>query len=140
MVEVTVRSLRNWQTQIEIAGHTLIADEPAYSGGNDAGPDPYGLLLAALGACTSMTVNLYAREQHWPLAAIEIVLLHNGRHFQDCSGSQSNTSKITEIRRRIRLEGPLNDEQRVRLMEIATHSPIYRTLAGNIKIVDKLLD
>ena len=140
MAEVTVRSLSNLKAQIQMGDHNLVADEPVAAGGEDEGPDPYSLLLAALGACTSMTLELYARRKGWPLEGVEVVLVHQKRHAEDCEDCETKEGKIDEIRRRIRLDGPLDADQRARLLEIAARCPVHRTLSGEIKIRDTLLD
>ena len=140
MVEVTVRSLSNLKVQVEMGGHGIVADEPLSAGGEDAGPDPYSLLLGALGACTSMTLLLYARRKGWPLESVEVVLVHSKKHAADCQDCETKEGKIDEIRRRIKLEGPLDKEQKARLLEIAAKCPVHRTLTGEIKIRDTLLD
>jgi putative redox protein len=140
MVEVTVRSLNGLKTQIEMSGHGIIADEPESAGGEGAGPDPYGLLLGSLGACTSMTLLIYARRKGWPLESVEVVLVHNRVYAKDCLDCETKEGKVDEIRRRIRLDGPLDLEQRNRLMEIAAKCPVHRTLTGEIKVRDTLLD
>ncbi|MEW6733172.1 MAG: OsmC family protein [Acidobacteriota bacterium] len=140
MIIVTVRSLSNLKAQVEMSGHHLIADEPVSAGGEDAGPDPYSLLLAALGSCTSMTLHLYAQRKGWPLKAIEITLIHGQQYAQDYLDCETKEGKIDEIRRRIRLEGELDQEQRLCLLEIAAKCPVHRTLTGEIKIRDTLLD
>jgi putative redox protein len=140
MVEVTVRTLSNLKAQIQMGGHSFIADEPISGGGEDAGPDPYSLLLAALGACTSMTLQLYARRKGWPLEGVEVVLVHGKQHAKDCEDCETKEGKIDEIRRRIRLEGPLDAQQRARLLEIAGKCPVHRTLTGEIKVRDTLLN
>lgn len=140
MVEVTVRTLRNLKAQVTMGGHSLIADEPDAAGGDDEGPDPYSLLMAALGTCTTMTLQLYARRKGWPLEEVEVVLVHTRRHARDCQDCDSKEGKIDEIRRRIRLDGPLDDDQRARLFEIAAKCPVHRTLTGEIKIRDTLVN
>ena len=140
MVEVTVRSLSNLKAQVEMSGHGIVADEPLSAGGEDSGPDPYSLLLGALGACTSMTLLIYARRKGWPLESVEVVLVHSKQHAADCQDCETKEGKIDEIRRRIKLDGPLDKEQRARLLEIAGKCPVHRTLTGEIKIRDTLLD
>jgi len=139
MVTVTVRSLSGLKAQIQAAGHTIIADEPESAGGEDEGPDPYSLLLSALGACTSMTLQLYARQKAWPLEEVEVVLIHNKQYAQDCQDCETKVGKVDEIRRRIHLKGDLSEEQRQRLLEIAAKCPIHRTLMGEIKVRDTLV-
>lgn len=139
MVTVTVRSLSGLVNQIQTGAHTIIADEPENAGGEDQGPDPYSLLLSALGACTSMTLQLYAKHKGWPLEEIEVVLTHTKQYAQDCQDCDTKIGKIDEIRRRIHLKGNLTGEQRSRLLEIAAKCPVHRTLTGEIKVRDTLI-
>lgn len=139
MVTVTVRSLDGLKNQIQAGAHTLIADEPTNAGGEDEGPDPYSLLLSALGACTSMTLHLYARQKAWPLEEVEVTLSHSKKYAQDCIDCETKTGKVDEIRRRIQLKGNLSEEQRQRLLEIAAKCPVHRTLMGEIKVRDTLI-
>ncbi|MFL5800586.1 MAG: OsmC family protein [Roseiflexaceae bacterium] len=137
MADVIVRSLDNLRQEIAAGPHTLYADEPADSGGDDSGPDPYELLLAALGACTSMTLTLYARRKRWPLENVEVRLSHRRDYAQDCADC-SEAAKIDFIERRITLHGGLDEAQRARLLEIAEKCPVHRTLTGTIKVIDTL--
>lgn len=139
MVTVTVKSLSGLKNQIQTGGHTIIADEPVNAGGEDEGPDPYSLLLSALGACTSMTLQLYAQRKGWQLEEIEIVLVHNKQYASDCHDCETKIGKVDEIRRRIHLRGNLTEEQQNKLLEIASKCPVHRTLTGEIKIRDTLV-
>jgi putative redox protein len=124
----------SFQQEILAGRHRLLADEPASVGGTDTGPTPYGLLLAALGACTSMTVRMYADRKKWPLKNVSVSLSHDKIHAADCADCETRDGKIDEITRDIALTGDLDDEQRVRLMEIAEKCPVHRTLHSEIKI------
>ncbi|MBI1779342.1 MAG: OsmC family protein [Proteobacteria bacterium] len=117
--------------------HRLLADEPKEAGGTDAGPGPYELLLMALGACTSMTIRLYARRKNWPLERIEVRLSHGKIYAKDCADCETKEGKIDRIERRIQLVGGLDAAQRQRLMEIAEMCPVHRTLTSEIKIVTR---
>ena len=139
MAKVTVESVQNLEQRVVLRAHTIAADEPVEAGGNDAGPNPYEFLLAALGSCTSMTLLLYARRKGMPLEKVKVELDDSRIHAQDCADCESKEGFVTEIRREIRLEGPLSDEQRARLMEIATRCPVHRTLSGEIKIRDRMV-
>lgn len=139
MVTVTVRSLDGLKNQIQAGSHIIIADEPTNAGGEDEGPDPYSLLLSALGACTSMTLHLYARQKAWPLEEVEVTLTHSKEYAQDCKDCDTKVGKVDEIRRRIQLKGNLSEEQRQRLLEIAAKCPVHRTLMGEIKVRDTLI-
>nr|PZN28342.1 MAG: hypothetical protein DIU80_10775 [Chloroflexota bacterium] len=138
MAEVIVRSMGNLRHQIDTGPHTLYADEPADVGGDDTGPDPYELLLGALGACTSMTLLMYARHKGWPLEGVEVRLAHRRDYAQDCEHCEEDTSHIDVITRTISLRGELDDAQRARLLEIAQKCPVHRTLTGTIEVRDQL--
>jgi putative redox protein len=121
--------------QIMLDGrHTLQADEPVAAGGGDSGPGPYELLLMALGSCTSMTVNLYATRKKWPLEQVVVRLRHSRVHAEDCADCEDPKSMIERIDKSIALIGPLDDAQRTRLIEIADHCPVHRTLTSKIDI------
>ena len=138
MAEVIVKSIGYLKQQINAGKHTLIADEPLEAGGSDAGPDPYSLLLGALGACTAMTLQLYARRKNWPLENVEVRLTHSRIHAEDCAECATKQGNVGRIERRIALSGPLSDEQKTRLLEIAQHCPVHRTLRSEISIKDYL--
>jgi uncharacterized OsmC-like protein len=118
--------------------HALIADEPVSAGGKDAGPNPYELLLMSLGACTSMTLRLYARRKQLPLTRVSVRLRHSRIHAEDCADCETKTGFIDRIEREIELEGELDPQQRQRLLEIANMCPVHRTLIGEISIITKL--
>ena len=121
-------------------GHLLRADEPVSSGGTDTGPGPYDLLLASLGTCTAMTLRTYAEKKSWPLSNAHVTLRHNKVHAEDCADCETKAGKIDVLERVIRLEGPLSDEQKARLMEIADKCPVHRTLMSEIKIPTRLAE
>jgi uncharacterized OsmC-like protein len=120
--------------EIEIGSHELFADEPTSYGGTDTGPSPYDLLLAALGACTSMTIGLYARKRGWPVEKITVSVHHSKIHAKDCDDCETKEGRIDRIEVEIHLEGALTDEQRAKLMEIAGKCPIHQTLTSEINI------
>jgi putative redox protein len=136
MAKVVVQSKDNLQQEIIAGRHTITADEPTTSGGGDLGPDPYSLLLAALGACTSMTLKLYARQKNWPLRSVRVELSHDKIHAKDCLECTTKEGKLDQIERRIFLEGDLDAQQESRLREIAKRCPVHRTLTSEIRIVD----
>ena len=123
-----------FQQAVAIGAHRLISDEPRAVGGDDSGPGPYDLLLAGLGACTSMTMRMYAERQGWPLERATVVLRHRRIHAADCADCETREGKIDEITREITLPGPLDDTQRARLLEIADRCPVHRSLHSEIKI------
>jgi len=138
MSEVVVTSQTNLRNEVRYgAGHTLITDEPVAAGGEDAGPDPYTLLLAALGSCMSMTVTLYARRKQWPLENVTVRLRQGRIHVKDCAECvQNKEGFIHRIECAVSFSGPLSDEQRARLEEIAHKCPVHKTLTSEIVITN----
>jgi putative redox protein len=134
VVDVVVRSLQGLAQSIEIGDHRLTADEPVDAGGTDTGPNPYELLLSALGACTAMTVRLYAQRKGWPLEAVEVALHHERIHAEDCANCETQDGFLDKITKDISLSGPLDAEQRSRLTEISERCPVQRTLQREIVI------
>jgi len=137
MSEVVVSSLENLRNEVHYgAGHSFITDEPVAAGGEDAGPDPYTLLLAALGSCISMTLKLYARRKQWPLESVTVHLRQSRIHAKDCQECmQVQDGFVHRIERKVSFTGPLSEEQRGRLQEIAHKCPVHRTLTSEIVIV-----
>lgn len=125
--------------QIMAGAHSLTADEPAEAGGTGIGPTPYDLLLAALGACTSMTVAMYARRKAWPLEAVTVRLRHSRMYAADCADCETKEGMLDRIERDVELMGALSDEQRARLVEIAKKCPVHRTLTSKIDVQTRLL-
>ena len=135
MSEVIVTSKGNLRNEVRYgAGHSFITDEPVAVGGEDAGPDPYTLLLAALGSCISMTVTLYARRKQWPLESVTVRLGQNRMHSKDCKECELMEGYIHRINRTVSITGPLSEEQHARLQEIAHKCPIHKTLTSEIVI------
>jgi putative redox protein len=124
-----------FQQAILTGPHRLLADEPSSLGGMNSGPAPYDYLLAGLGACTSMTVRLYAEFKKIPLQNVSVRLTHGKIHAKDCETCDTKVSAVDRIERTITLEGPLDDEQRRKLMEIADKCPVHKSLSGGIEIV-----
>jgi uncharacterized OsmC-like protein len=126
--------------QIVDAGrHTLYADEPIELGGDDIGPDPYDYLLAGLGACTSMTLRMYALRKELSLQRVTVRLRRARIHARDCEDCETKEGRLDEITREITLEGDLDEAQRQRLLEIADMCPVHRTLTGEIRIRTRLV-
>jgi putative redox protein len=120
--------------EITVGPHRLLADEPGPLGGTDTGPTPYDLLLSGLGACTSMTVSLYARRRQWPLRAVLVRLRHSRIHAIDCAECETEDRMLDNIECDLELHGELTDEQRGRLLEIAGRCPVNKTLTSEIHI------
>lgn len=120
--------------RVQAGRHILVADEPPSVGGDDTGPTPYGLLLSALGACTSMTVRMYANRKEWPLDGTTVTLTHSRIHAADCEDCETREGKLDHIERVIQFDGDLDDEQRAKLLEIADKCPVHRTLRSEVVI------
>jgi putative redox protein len=127
-----------FRTAIVANGHSLISDEPVSVGGANSGPTPYDLLTSALGACTGMTLRLYADHKQLPLEAVTVRLRHQKIHAEDCQDCEDSKSKIDLIEREIELEGDLDEASRQKLLEIAGRCPVHRTLESRTRIVSKL--
>ncbi len=125
-------------TELFANGHAMLADEPLEYGGTDRGPSPYEYLLAALGACTSMTLQMYARLKKLPLEKAVVRLTHKKIHAQDCGHCEATDGKIDRMEREIELIGELNEEQRKRLLEIAERCPVHKTLHNEVDIISRL--
>lgn len=134
MTTITVRSHGKFRQEIVADDHTFYADEPTSIGGSDTAPNPYALLLGALGACTSITLEMYARRKKWPLQGIEVELSHRKDYVQDCEACEEKEARIDMIDLRIRVFGPLDDAQRARLHEIAQRCPVSQTLGKGVRI------
>lgn len=137
--QVVVRETRNskFQQTVTVGPHRMLADEPKAAGGDDSGPGPYDYLIAGLGACTSMTMRLYADLKKLPMDRVTVTLRHSKIHAQDCEECETRDGKLDQIERVIGIEGDLDADQRKRLMEIADKCPVHRTLTSEIRIVTK---
>ena len=140
--EVVVRETRNgkFQQTVTAGPHQLLADEPIPRGGDDTGFGPYDFLLAGLGACTSMTMRMYADRKSWPLERTSVTLRHSKIHAEDCAECETKEGMLDQIERVIGMEGPLDAEQRKRMMEIADKCPVHRTLTSEIRILSREAD
>jgi putative redox protein len=140
MATVVVRGgASGFAQEVVVDRHQMAADEPVAAGGTDTGPSPYDYLLAALGACTSMTLALYARRKHWPLETVEVRLRHSRIHATDCEECETKEGRLDRIDSEISLTGPLEAAQRARLLEIAEKCPVHRTLTSEISIRSRLV-
>lgn len=126
---------KGYTTEVIAGSHLQVADEPPSVGGDDLGPTPYGYLLSGLGACTAMTLRMYADFKKIPLQEVEVKLTHDKIHKLDGENSESSKGKIDQIKRKIKLTGELSDEQRKRLIEIADRCPVHKTLEGKPEIL-----
>jgi uncharacterized OsmC-like protein/alpha/beta superfamily hydrolase len=140
--EVVVRETRagKFQQTVAIGPHHLTADEPVAAGGDDTGPGPYDFLLAGLGACTSMTMRLYADRKALPLDRVTVTLRHSKIHAEDCAECETKAGMIDQMERVIAMDGALDEAQRAKLMEIADKCPVHRTLTSEIRIVTRQAD
>jgi len=125
---------RGFLQEIAAGAHHLGADEPESVGGTDLAPDPYDYLLAGLGACTSMTIGLFARKKKWPLEDVKVALRRSRIHAADCADCESTEGMLDHIDVEVSLTGDLTDAQRATLMNIAQKCPVHRTLKSEIKI------
>jgi uncharacterized OsmC-like protein/fermentation-respiration switch protein FrsA (DUF1100 family) len=139
---VVVRETRasKFQQTVSIGPHQMLADEPVAAGGEDSGPGPYDFVLAGLGACTSMTMRLYAERKSLPLERTTVTLSHRKIHAEDCAECETGAGMLDQIDLVIAMEGNLDAEQRQRLMEIADKCPVHRTLTSEIHIVTRAAD
>lgn len=130
MADVEVKYIKNFKHECNIGKFSLIIDEPEESGGEDAGPSPYDLLLAALGSCTSMTIQMYAKRKQWVIEGLKIKLSHEKIYAKDCHTCETKTGRLDKINCNIEIKGDLNEEQKSRLFEIAQKCPVYKTLTN----------
>ena len=136
-VTVSEAGSGTYTQQITAGHHRLVADEPRPIGDN-AGPNPYDFVLAGLGACTSMTLRMYANRKGWPLDSIRVTLRHSRIHADDCAHCETTKGWIGHIDREIELIGALDDSQRQRLLQIADQCPVHQTLTSEIDISTSL--
>lgn len=125
---------------VDASGHSFIADEPEKSGGGGLGPNPYDLLLSALGTCTAMTMELVARREGIPVEDVEVLLRHERRHVDDCEETMRARPYLDVLHREIRVEGPLTPAQRDRMLVIANKCPVHRTLENDPRIETRLVE
>ncbi len=140
MASVTVRTIDAYRQEIIAGDHVVWADEPVNIGGDDTAPSPYELLLGALGACTSITLSMYAQRKKWDLRKVSVDLEHSNDYRQDCEHCADGEVRLDHITVRLSLEGDLDDAQRKRLMEIAERCPVNQTLRRGMHIVHERND
>ncbi len=138
MENVNVKFLKNLQHEVTIEDFKFIIDEPKDYGGDNKGPSPYKMLLAALGSCTSMTMLMYARRKDWNIQSIEIDLHHEKIQAEDCEECHTKTGKVDKITRYIKVKGDINQEQKQKLLTIAEKCPVHKTLTHENIVVDKI--
>ena len=138
MKEVIVKFIRNYQHEAKTSQQTITIDESKEVGGDGKGPDPYDLLLSALGGCTAMTIMMYARRKGWPVEGIQVKLNHEKIHAQDCDECDTQEGKLDQITKTIFLRGDLTQEQKERLLEIAERCPVNKTLTTECHVRGKL--
>jgi uncharacterized OsmC-like protein len=138
MKEVIVKFIRNYQHEAKTSQQTITIDESKEVGGDGKGPDPYDLLLSALGGCTAMTIMMYARRKGWPVEGIQVKLNHEKIHAQDCEECDTQEGKLDQITKTIFLRGDLTQEQKERLLEIAERCPVNKTLTTECRVRGKL--
>jgi putative redox protein len=138
--EVVVRGGQSGLRQeVEAGSYRWVADEPTSVGGTGEGPTPYDLLLGALGACTSMTLRLYADRRKWPLEGVVVRLRHHRIHRDDCVNCDKKDVSIERVERTLEFKGPLTDEQRAKLLAIAERCPVHQTLQHNLDVQTSLV-
>jgi uncharacterized OsmC-like protein len=142
-VRVKLTMKEGFRTQITAGAHTLIADEPKEAGGTDEGPSPYELLLAALGACTAMTLKMYVERKKLPITDVEVSLTFDRIHIDDCEScvkeERLNNQEVQHISRLIYVTGDVTEEQKERLLYIAGRCPVHVTLHSNPHVEDALI-
>lgn len=132
---------RGFRTPMNVAGHALVADEPVAVGGTDQGPSPYGLISAALAACTAMTLHSYAKLKQLPVRDIRVLVRHDKVHEADCQRCEEDAgARIDQLERRIWIDGDISDAVRERMLQIADRCPVHRTLHGTVRIVTRAVD
>lgn len=137
--EVTLHSkIEGFRQTIQAGPHELIADEPESLGGTGKGPDPYQLLCAALAACTSITIEMYANRKEWPLEGVDVRVSHEKVHAEDCAECEQTGGLVDRMERHITLTGPLSEEQRERLAVIAGKCPVHKTIGAGATVVDEV--
>ena len=136
--KVTVRYIENLQHQVIASPHSFIVDEPVEDTGDGLGPNPYDLLLGALGACTAMTLIMYATRKKIPLESVSVELDHQRTYRKDCEDCTEEEKRMEKITRKITVRGNLSEEQKNKLLEIANKCPVHRTIMSKPEIEDTI--
>ncbi len=140
MTPIVVRCDTDYQTTIQIRQHTLIADEPVQAGGTDAGPTPLEMFVSTMGACIAVTTRAYAKHKQWPLEGISVEIEMERIKSEDYAAYSGDAPYVNEVREDIRFEGPLTEEQKHRLMQIAAKCPVHLAVQYPTFFVEKLSD
>jgi len=138
IVRVSEADPNTFVQDISVAGHHLIADEPESYGGDFLGPSPYQLISAGLGACTTMTIRMYAKRKNIPLDHVQVDISHNKIHAIDCESCEQSSGKVDQFERKITFTGDISEEERQRLLVIADRCPVHKTLEGQVNIITRL--
>jgi putative redox protein len=136
---VVLHSRGSFRTEVEAGPHRFVLDEPADAGGAGEGPTPYDMLASALGSCTAMTLNFYAKREKLPLEGVDVTVTHDRQHAKDCADCTTQSGYIHRFHVAIHLLGPLDDAQRERLLAIAARCPVAKTLSQEIRIDEVLV-
>jgi putative redox protein len=135
---VTRTGESGFTTEINAGNHKYYSDEPLSDGGEDKGPTPYDLLLSALGACTGITLRMYANRHNYPLKSVTIYLSHDRNHAEDCNACEDSENMLGKIERVLEIEGPLTDDQKDRLLNIAVKCPVSKSLSEGLRVETRL--
>lgn len=131
---VTLHARGSFQTEVTAGPHRFLLDEPVDAGGDGAGPTPYDMLAAALGGCTAMTLHYFARREKLPLEGVDITVTHDRQHAKDCVDCMTTSGYIHRFTLAVEFQGPLTDDQRAKLMDVANRCPVKKTLSSEIRI------
>lgn len=137
---VVLHNRGTFRTEVEAGPHRFVLDEPVAAGGSAEGPTPYDMLASALGACTAMTLNYYAKREKIPLEGVDVTVTHDRQYAQDCAECVTKAGYIHRFKVELKLLGPLDEPQRQRLLVIAGRCPVAKTLGSEIRIDEVLAE